>query len=203
MNHPKISAQNQSEIITYYISARSITISLQEISEAANLPIGWKSDTTPGSLINIETVSAMVLGLGADSLYAFEAGRDPMGYSRESNFFLRSHNVLSAAIEGGSKKGFMAFGPYIQLTPGKYFIEFYLRCPNPTSGLGYVDVQDSDSGIVANSTALYSYYFLPSNKWSRVQLAISIKNPNNKMQFRCWWEPVSNMDISLIRVRSL
>jgi len=72
---------------------------------------GWTSDIHGGnSLMNTESVSCGLLGLGANALMTFEFGRDPLLSDYiTSNFFLRPHNVLSA-VEGISKSGYFSFG---------------------------------------------------------------------------------------------
>lgn len=190
---------NLSSLIQHAVSIRSNLLSRQVVGNDGTL-LGWVTERdNPSSLINTETTSLNVLGLGAGGRYAFEAGRWPM-FSGNGNYFLRPHNVLSA-VKDLSIPGTPVFGPYRNFPTGPITVDFYLRTPAPSGNIGTIDIYDSASGNVLVSRVVKTSDMATQNRWTRLTLTASNYNPGNSLEFRVYWSGTSNLDIAYIQVR--
>jgi hypothetical protein len=202
MDDTRVAAAKRVEILQHYVSGRSLLLSWQEKLNGTGPLLGWRSDiNSTSSLINTETVSCCVLGLGANAKYLFEAGKSPLSYNTNKNYFLRSHNVLSAAKEGGSQPGYMSYGPYWNFPTGSYTIDFLVRAPGPSGNMISIDVYDSNSGRVLASRTVAAGEFNSGNQWTKCALGFSTSNINNSLEFRCYWNGTANMDLAFLRLK--
>lgn len=202
-------------LLQHYISIRSNVLSIQVKDDSLTTletgPFyGWTSDASGGnSLMNTESVSTNVLGLGANALFTYELGRSPLqSDAMKCNYFLRPHNVLSA-VEGLSQPGYLSYGPYITLATSSsdYTLEVYYRSGTITStslngndSILNVDIYDSSNTEILQTKPILRQEFSTSNEWRIASIPFSLKKPNNKLEFRIWWFGMENVDSSIVRI---
>ena len=185
-------------LIQHAVSLRSQILSRQ-ITDSSGTRIGWVTNrNNPQTLINTETTSLNVLGLGAGGRYAFEPGRAPM-FKGPGNYFLRPHNALSA-VQGLSTPGMLNFGPYVNFPTGPMSVEFHMRSPNANGLVATVDIYDANWGIILASQPVFSGSFV-GNDWVKVPITAQVYNPNNNLEFRVYWHGSSNLDLAHIQVK--
>lgn len=196
-----VSFYRRNEVLQHAMALRSQLLSLQERDSQGRL-LGWITDIgNSRSLINTETLALSVLALGARADWVFEPGYSPM-WSAPRNYFLRPHNALSAVV-GLSQPGHIVYGPYWNLEPGYYEVEFALRTPSSASPrredrLATLDVYDGKSIVRIEGVRVSS---LPgNNQWQRYRLAVRIEDPSNKTEFRVYWHGHFNLDVGPVRV---
>jgi hypothetical protein len=202
-----------STLLQHYVSIRSNVLSIQimdsSLTTLSSGPFyGWTSDAAGGnSLMNTESVSTNVLGLGANALFSYEIGRDPLKKDEHGNYFLRSHNVLSG-VEGLSHSGYLSYGPYVTLTSGEYHLELFFRSGSLTSTsstlstvLLKVDVYDSKNGVILVQKDIVGKEFALSNQWKSISLSFQVTNSANSLEFRVWYEGKENIDVSHLRIK--
>ena len=202
-----VDAATTSTLIQHSVALRSNILSDQQQENGA--PIGWVTgnNTTdrndPSSLINTETTVADVLGLGAGAHLSFEVGRAPLSTPAPSSagkFFLRPHNVLSAVV-GLSPTGMMSYGPYMNLPAGSHTVDFYLRAPNPTGDVAYVDINDATANTVLASQEVMGSELTTGNAWTRISVPVTVASASDALEFRIAWRGSTNLDAATIRVR--
>jgi hypothetical protein len=193
-------------LIQHSIALRSNILSDQQ--QESGRPIGWvtgdaaTSRTSATSVINTETTSANILALGAEAVLSYEVGRAPLNSSHCVNCFLRPHNVFSAVVGLTPPSTVMSYGPYTTLPPGNYIVDFYLRTPNPSGNVAYVDVCNNLGKNIFISKVITAGDMLGGNQWTRISLPITVSAGNNtRMEFRLIWYGSGNLDASTIRVR--
>lgn len=195
-----VTTAQRAELVQHSMSLRSHLLSRHEINNGA--ATGWITDVNnSNSLINIETISCAVLGLGAGAVSVYEAGRAPLSSSSGRSYFLRPHNVLSG-VAGISTAGFMTYGPYHPLpTTGTHKADFFLRAPAPAAVMGYIDVYNATTNTVLASKVLEAADFPASTQWGRVTLTFSNTSTSHNIEYRTYWDGTANMDVACIRVR--
>jgi hypothetical protein len=207
------------DLLQQYVSIRSNILSFQAIdSGSASLVegpfYGWTSDVSGGnSLMNTESVATNVLGLGANALFSYEIGRLPLkSDSASANFYMRSHNVLSA-VEGISTSGYLAYGgPYVTLSKeGNYLLEIFIRSgalASSSSRLETVLLKSEiyDSAIYERLLAerdIFGKDFAVNNEWAVITMNFTVVSApmNNSIEFRLSYLGFENIDVSLIRIK--
>lgn len=188
----------RNDVLQHAMSIRSNLLSLQERDSSGAL-LGWKTGIgSPGTLMNTEAISTVVLALGADAKWVFEPGYDPL-HSDPGNYVLQPYNVLSA-VPGLSIPDYMAFGPYWTLDPGTYAVDFSLRTSDNGSGARLVTVDVYD-GTASLKLATITAAMMPANnQWLRYRLTTDIENSSNRMEFRVYWYGEHSLDLGPIRV---
>ncbi len=188
----------QDKLIQHNISIRSKILDNQVVNGSALL--GWITDIgNSGSLINTETTSAQILGLGAGGRYAFEAGRAPMAFSN-NNYFVRPQNWISAVI-GQSTAGTLVFGPSMKFPVGAMTVDFFLRAPTPVGTVAGLDIYDGSSDTVLALHTVTASEIRQGNIWTKITVSTSVTNLNNSLQFRVYWPGGSNLDVAYVQVR--
>lgn len=183
-----------SSLLQHAVSIRSHLLT-DQVRNSGGARRGWiSSRTDPNSLMNTETISMVVLGLGTGTDFALEPGITPM-IKGSGNYFLRSYNTLSAVV-GQSSAGHMTYGPYWNLAAGTYDVDFTLRVPGSGGNVVTVDVYDGSS-IVGSAT--YTASSLPAGSWVRKRLTVTIPSTNTT-EFRVWWHGGQDLDVGQIRV---
>jgi hypothetical protein len=110
--------------------------------------------------------------------------------------------VLSA-VAGVSRPGHIVYGPYWNLQPGVYDVDFSLRTPSNASAtrqsrLATLDVYDGRSIVGAQDVTLQS--MPPRNEWRRYRLTVEIQDPSNSTEFRVYWHGQFDLDVGPIRI---
>eukprot|EP01022_Parablepharisma_sp_SALTPOND_P033036 TRINITY_DN88079_c3_g1_i1.p1 TRINITY_DN88079_c3_g1~~TRINITY_DN88079_c3_g1_i1.p1 ORF type:complete len:480 (-),score=26.24 TRINITY_DN88079_c3_g1_i1:2318-3757(-) len=193
----------RNEAMQHYVSLRSDILSKQVVENG--IMKGWLSGYKKTDLINTETVSANVLALGIGADLVFEGGKPPLDYSKSSNFFIRSHNVISAAVEGGSKPGLLSCGPYWKFEGGySYCVEFYVRAESPKDCGAIISVVDSINKVILARTRVVFVEGGAGLNWTKVSLVFALSK-TTALSFECYWMGGSsskqNMDLAFIRVK--
>jgi len=199
-----LSESYRNEAMQHYVSLRSVILSKQVVEDG--IMKGWCSGHNKTDLINTETVTSSVLGLGTGADLTFEAGKSPMDYTKTSNFFIRSHNVISAAVEGGSKAGKLCFGPEWQfLGPQGYIAEFYVRAASPKNCGCIISVVDKTNNTIIAQSKVEFREGGPGMNWTKAKIPFEISE-TRKLSFECFWMggngPEANMDLGFIRVKA-
>ena len=110
--------------------------------------------------------------------------------------------MLSAVVGLTPPSTVMSYGPYTTLPPGNYIVDFYLRAPNTSGNIGYVDICNNLGKNIFISKVITAGDMLGGNQWTRISLPITITAGNNTlMEFRLIWYGSGNLDASTIRVR--
>jgi len=183
-------------LLQHAISVRSNILSFQEVKDGKY--IGWVTGTRdPGTLINIESIAACVLGLGANAYHTFEVGQAPLSYDTSSSYFYRPHNVLSA-VTGLSKAGFMSHGPYLKYAPQTWTVKFYVRTPS-NSKLPAMTFDVVSNGDVIAEMDVSGDQLNSNNEWSVFSLSFTLAE-EAELEFRSYWHGNMNVDMSIIRV---
>jgi hypothetical protein len=190
--------------LQHYVSLRSQILSKQ-INEGGVLK-GWTSGDNPTDLVNSETISTSVLGLATGADLVFEAGKPPLTYSQESNFFVRPHNVISAVFEGGSKPGYLSNGPNWQCAGGhNYAVEFVVRAPYPKTCAAEVSVYDTTHQKLLATNRVEFREAIPGMNWTKARLTFTLP-ATAALSLRCYWlggsSQASNMDLAFVRVKA-
>eukprot|EP01040_Poterioochromonas_malhamensis_P002108 gene2108-2247_t len=207
---------DENTYLQHYISIRSKVLSIQIHDSSYTLNkgpfYGWTSDAAGGgSLMNTESVSTNVLGLGANALYTYEFGRTPLDSDAESsNFLLSSTNVLSA-VEGQSTAGYLCSGPGLTLPPGDYYFEFFTRSASLTSAsdekaLLKIEV-NNDKGTTKSlaEKEVLGKEFGVDHEWQRIKVFFTIDKESdaNSLDFRVWYNGCESIDVAIFRIISV
>jgi len=188
-------SSSSNDVIDHAMSVRSHLLSNQE--RAGSTPIGWRSGISKtDSLINTESISAAVLGLGAGARRVFEAGRSPL--ETGPGYFLRPHNVLSA-VRGRSPQGHMTSGPGWTLPAGEHRADFYLRAPNAEGRMARLSVYDATGRRELASRVVEARDMPGGRSWMRVRLTFTTQ-AGHRLDLRTLWYGSADMDIACIRV---
>lgn len=201
-------ASSWDSTVQHLMSLRSNLLSRQEVSPTSGDWLGWRTNwSNQGSLINTETVSCAVLGLGSGANLAFEAGRAPLRTCDECSFFMRPHNALSAVVSL-SKPGYLVWGVTVgpsQLRPGRTGrLRVYARSPSPRGSAGILltlDVYDQTSGrTVASSGGLTADALWGPNEWTPLELRFAgpAGASTYALEFRAYWNGGGNLDIGQV-----
>jgi hypothetical protein len=187
-------------LLQHWVSIRSHILSQQQ-KLADDQLAGWVSSITDGnSLMNTESISAGVLALGAGAGATFEIGKLPM-QNHSAGYFYRPTSVFSAAIEGGSRPGYMAFGPYQSFPAKAYKADFVMRARTQSPGrIATVDIYDARNGQVLATKDLYSSDFVGDDTWSSISLGFRLQSSSNSLEFRIYWHGVANLDAAVVRL---
>jgi len=189
---------NKDWVLQHAMSARSHLLSLQE-RDVAGKRLGWRTGIgDPATVINTETTAIAVLALGAKATWVLEPGHAPL-QSAAGNYFLRPHNALSA-VTSLSSPGHIVYGPYWELEPGTYSVEFSLRTPSSAGrySLATLDVYDGSS--ILNAMPVTTAMMPGANQWRRFRLDVNVTNTSNSTEFRIFWHGQANLDVGPIRV---
>lgn len=198
IENPNVSVQDRDYFRQHYISVRQHILARQVYRDGDYL--SWTSHLSAEALMNTETVSCCTLALGADAdAGSYEVGLFPMQYEASKNYFYRSHFVLSAALEGGSAAGWMAYGPYHNFEAGNYTAYLYARTPAPAGAVAIFDVLKGGQTIVARKV-IWATDMASDNEWTAIPLDFTISSTQN-LEFRVWWCGNSNLDLSVIRIK--
>jgi hypothetical protein len=199
-----------SDILQHLVSLRSNVISNQQ--KQGNDLLGWTSSIPAGgSLMNTESISAGILGLGAGSVVTYEAGR-ALSFCTTCTYFMRPHNVLSAVV-GMSSKGYLTEGPYVSywdINPkiqekcsGGCVVQFFIRVGtrlSPAKEVAVIDVYNSATKAVLQQKVIQSTEFEP-NKWQVFELNFPLdQGADAKFEFRTLWNGEVNMDTAFVRI---
>lgn len=186
-------------LVQHSIAIRSDLLSLQE-RDASGRRLGWITGIgDPRTLMNTETLSVAVLALGAEAMWVFEPGHEPLR-TGAGNYLYRSQHVLSA-VRKLSWPGHMVYGPYWAIEPGVYHVDFALRTPARgafEATLATLDVYDGRS-ILSHADITQS--MMPTNdQWLRYRLRVDVEEPSSAIEFRVYWHGTADLDVGPIRV---
>lgn len=197
IKYGNISTNTRDALIQHSVSLRSHIISNQVT--ANGLTYGWVTERANNlSLMNTETASLQVLGLGVGGKIAYEAGRAPMLFTN-SNYFVRPHNVISAVV-GLSSPGTMVYGPSEQFPLGPIAVDFYLRAPAPAGTVANIDIYDGTTGVAVAGRTITATMMKSGNRWTKITLTGNVSNPVNRLQFRVGWVGACNLDVAFVQV---
>lgn len=186
------------DVLQHAVSIRSNLLSMQERNTAGGR-LGWRSEFgKPESLINTETTALSVLALGANTNWVLEPGYTPL-LKAAGNYFMRPHNALSAVV-GLSSPGHMVYGPYWNLQPGIYDIDFSLRAPSNAGNMPLATVDVFDGSAILASAVVSTSTMPGNNEWLRYRLTVSVTNPTNSTEFRLYWHGNANLDVGPVRI---
>jgi len=148
-------------------------------------------------LINTETMSSWILGLGAGAYAVYES--ETALQHNDGPYFYRPYHALSA-VTGISSKGYMSFGPYASLPLGTYSVDFYLRAHQPTGTVVTIEVHDAHSDVILAQSDVPSTSFT-SDLWSVVSVQFLVNDSSHVYEFRTYWQGNCNVDLASVRVR--
>jgi len=154
-------------------------------------------------LINTETMSTMLLGLGAGAIATYEAHTKLQ--NNDNSYFYRPYHVLSAVDEVGlSTPGYLSYGPYASYPVGSYLVDFFVRAHNPPAGEKILTIEVVVDDNYFAQRDLYGSAEFISDRWTMFTLNLDITPdmPTDNYQFRTNWPGACNVDLSFIRVRS-
>ena len=193
-----VSAANQSMLFQHSISLRSNILAGQQYEDGS--PIGWCTDRFDNtSLINTETTSCQVLGLGTGARYSYEAGQGPL--TNPSGFVVQPYNALSA-IKGESTPGPMIFGPHATLPLGTYTVDWYMRSAKPGKKLVVnLQVHEVLTDTFLGSLNVTASQFPADDQWGRYSVDFTITDTSNQLEYLVNWGGQADLDVSTIRVR--
>jgi hypothetical protein len=193
-----IDGTTRTSLVQHSEALRSNILDNQEKNGATLL--GWRSDRTQAtSLMNIESLTAAVLALGARAGTVFEPGVSPM--QRDSNgYFLRPYHALSA-VTGMSTAGMMTKGPGFEAPAGSYKVDFHLRAPQPSGTVAALQIYDALTSTILTSHDVDASEMAPNNQWTVVTLDADIAAGCHEIELRTIWPGAENLDVGSIRVR--
>lgn len=198
LKHGTLSDDKRTELEQHSVHLRSLILSNQERSNGTL--IGWRTSLkSPAHVINTETVTANVLGLGAGGRWAFEVDQSPMQFA-SNNYFVRPHNVISA-VAGLSIPGHIAYPSYARFPTGNMTVEYHMRAPSPTGTIAVVDVRDVKSGETLGRRAVASSDVRRGNLWTKISLPVNVSNPSNVLEFRIYWTGATSLEIAHVQIR--
>lgn len=197
LGNGNLPADTQNLLLQHAISLRSNIMSFQE-RQSDGTYVGWVTGTRdPNTLINIESITACVLGLGANAYHTFEVGQAPLLYNNSNSYFYRPHNTLSAVV-GLSKEGFMSYGPYIKYPAKQWTVKFYARSPS-NDDVSAMTFEVVTKDTVLSTVSVNGKGLRNNNEWTEIPLSFTL-SAETELEFRAYWHGLINVDISLIRV---
>jgi len=198
------------ELLQHMVSIRSSILSNQQKKD--NELLGWTSGVPAGgSLINTESVSACVLGLGATSIAVYEAG-SALSYCKDCSYFVRPYHAISAVVKL-STAGFLTYGPFVtykDIDPDfnskcseGCTVQYFVRMGSnitPVQEVATVDIAVNGQSLQKKSVLSNE---LEASEWVIVELPLPLDQPNDaKFEFRFYWQASANIDVSFIRIVS-
>ena len=108
--------------------------------------------------------------------------------------------VVSAA-QGAAKPGHLFGGPYQQLEPGKYRVDFSLRgTTDPTGPFGFIEVYDfKKSDFLARAETNVD----KTEGFVRRSLEFTVPPGENSVEFRVWWNGNNSVEAGQIALTKL
>lgn len=192
----QIGATEKVFLLQHSISLRSFILS--NLLEYNGMPI-----TIGDKVVNTEHSALTAMSLATRAKYIWEVGIPPMSSNSSGNYFFRSHNVLSAAIEGGSIPGHINYGPYKSLPLGSYEVSFAIRAPQSQGRplpLASIEIYSATQDKILARDTIYESD-LEGNNWKEFTLNYQELSVNNDLEFRVWWEGQVNMDLAYVKVK--
>ncbi len=184
------------ELLQHKVALRANILRNQEYEDG--LPIGWRTHVIDQrSLINTETVSVDVLGLGAEALEVFEAGQSPL-QKDDGNYELRSHALSATA--GSSLPGYMISGPGRSYPPGTYQGEFVLRATGPLSTVARLEVTNATTGQLLRGVELDESNVRNDGHWFAVSLSFTVTQDTDLHDFQLYWYGATSLEVAYVRI---
>jgi len=138
----------------------------------------------------------------APAWQTFSPAREPMQTALTG--VERSNGVAKATPGVTSGPGFLTFGPYAALPPGKYRVDFSLRAgAGPAGDLVNLEAHEAVGDRALVQSMLTTSDLRPTPGFVRRSLEFTVPPGDTKVEFRTWWAGTVPLEVGQIGLVAL
>lgn len=199
----ELSSSARQNILQHSRSLHEWLLGAQIYDTATGNALGWKSGMPrqDGSLINTETTTTSVLGIGAETLWSFEPGSSAWGPHASGEKFIAMPGRLRAQVGYSNTGATMSDGLHVRLPTGKYLFRWHLRAPETTPAgdvLSIIVTNREESLADFNISAATPG--LGTKEWIQIETPIEITAGDNILDVKVIWLGGTTLELGSLSI---